>query len=92
MNVNNVRAIKLKMDSGRTLIYESVYLLRKNDLRFEVPDRRRVTKDLIGDGYRKDNDKREVLNEHVDEFIENLDRRGANYTLLYEKDLESLEL
>jgi hypothetical protein len=87
MNSRNVKAIKTKQ-AGRTLTYEVVYLLRKNDLRFSVPDKRRMTKDNLGDGWREEHDTREVLNEHVDDFIANLDRRGIEHTLLFEQDLQ----
>ena len=94
MNSRNVRAVKVKHTnpkSGETrnLIYEVVFLLRKNDLRFEVSDRRSMGKE-IGDGWRSEDSNREVLNDYVDDFISNLDRREVEYTLLYEKDMQEL--
>ena len=96
MNSRNIRAIKVKNTNPKTgetreLVYESVYLLRKNDLRFDVPDRRRMQKDQLGDGWRSEHDKREVLNENVDDFIKSLDMRGIEHTLLFEKDFAELE-
>ena len=96
MNKTNVRAIKVKtkQEKSRTLLYEVVYLQRINDLRSNVSDRRFMLKGLLGDGWRsgdKEVLKREVLNDNVDEFLENLDRNGFEHTKLYEKDLETLE-
>lgn len=91
MNKQNVRAIKVKTqaETPKTLTYEVVFLLRKNDLRFDVADRRTMGRD-IGDGWRSDHDQREVLNEHVDEFISNLELRGVEHTLLFEQDMQAI--
>ena len=94
MNSRNVRAVKVKTTNTKTgetrkLIYEVVFLLRKNDLRFEVADRRTMGKE-IGDGWRSEHTHREVLNDHVDEFIKSLDHRGSDYTLLFDKDMQEL--
>ena len=94
MNSRNVRAVKVKHTNPkdgetRDLIYEVVFLLRKNDLRFEVADRRTMGKE-IGDGWRSEHTNREVLNDNVDTFIADLDRRGIEHTLLFEKDMQSL--
>jgi len=92
MNERNVKAIKVMTqptngDEPRELTYEVVQILKLNDLRFDMDDRRRVGS-VIGDGWRKDTDQRDVLNEHVDSFIERLDREDWEYTLLFEKDLQ----
>lgn len=92
MNKQNVRAIKTEVTNPKTgkvrnLIYEVVYLLRKNDLRFDVDDKRKIGKD-IGDGWRSEHDTREVLNDHVDDFITNLKRKNSSYALLFEDDMQ----
>jgi len=94
MNKQNVRAIKVKhtnpkTETTRDLIYEVVYNLKNNDLRFEVADRRTMGKE-IGDGWRSETTDRSVLNEHVDDFISNLDRMGTEHTLLFQKDFDAL--
>lgn len=92
MNKQNVRAIKTEVTNPKTgkvrnLIYEVVYLLRKNDLRFDVDDKRKIGKD-IGDGWRSEHDTREVLNDHVNDFIINLERNNRSYALLFEEDMQ----
>lgn len=92
MNKQNVRAIKTEVTNPKTgkvrnLIYEVVYLLRKNDLRFDVDDKRKIGKD-IGDGWRSEHDTREVLNDHVNDFIVNLERNNRSYALLFEEDMQ----
>lgn len=88
MNVNNIKGIKVRLPE-RTLVYEVVYMLRCNDLRdYSAYGDRRITKDLMGDGWKDQTDKREVLNENVDDFIKQLDRMEYDYTLLSEQDLK----
>ena len=53
-----------------------------------MPDRRRVGNE-IGDGWRSEHDIRHLLNENVDDRIKQLERMGYEYTLIFEKDLET---
>ncbi len=92
MNKQDVKAIKTEVTNPKTgkvreLLYEVVFLLRKNDLRFDIPDKRKIGK-AVGDGWRSEHDTREVLNEHVDDFIAQLDRQGFEYTLLFDEELQ----
>jgi len=92
MKQQNVRAIKTEVTNPKTgkvreLLYEVVFLLRKNDLRDDIPDKRKIGK-AIGDGWRSEHDTREVLYDHVNDFIINLDRLNSNYSLLFENDVQ----
>lgn len=90
MNTRNVRAIKVKTkaEPSRELTYEVVFFTRVNDLRSNVPDKRKMTKEMLGDGWASDHDQRHVVNDYVDDFIATLDMNSFEYTLLYEKDLQ----
>ncbi len=95
MNKQDVKAIKTEVTNPKTgkvreLLYEVVFLLRKNDLRFDIPDKRKIGK-AVGDGWRSEHDTREVLNDHVDDFIMNLDRINSSYSLLFENDVQLQE-
>jgi len=95
MNSQNVKAIKYitqptNGSEPKEITEEVVFFTRLNDLRFDMPDRRRVGND-IGDGWRSENTTRHLLNEKVDDRIEQLERLGFEHTLLFEKDFAELE-
>lgn len=92
MNVRQVKAIKYitqptNGSEPREITEEVVFFTRTNDLRFDMPDRRRVGND-IGDGWRSEHDTRHLLNEHVDARIEQLERLGFEYTLMFDEDIQ----
>ena len=93
MNSQDVKAIKYTTQptngsEPREITEEVVFFTRLNDLRFDMPDRRRVGNE-IGDGWRSEYDIRHLLNENVDDRIKQLERMGYEYTLMFEKDLET---
>ena len=91
MNPRNIKGIKLKTPNGH-LIYEVVFFLRSgNDLRSPgaYGDKRRVGNN-IGDGWNDETNRREVLNEHVEEMVERFDRMGEEYTILFESDMKTV--
>ena len=79
MNSQNLSMIRVKSNNPELddITYTVVYMLRINDLRTEDihPNSSQYT-----DGIRSKVREREVLNDHVDEFIEYLDRNGFEYT------------
>jgi len=93
MNSQDVKAIKYitqptNGSEPREITEEVVFFTRLNDLRFDMPDRRRVGNE-IGDGWRSEHDIRHLLNENVDDRIKQLERMGYEYTLIFEEDLET---
>jgi hypothetical protein len=87
MKYTNVTSIEVETvgENPRKLIY-NVELFRKlNDLRQSVgtqTDKRTVVTDR-GDGWADQTEYRDVLLEHVDQFIESLDKSGLKYELKY---------
>lgn len=83
----NVTSIEVQTvgENPRTLIY-TVELFRKlNDLRYPVgsqADKRSIGNN-IGDGWADQTEYRDVLFDHVDQFIESLDKAGLEYELKY---------
>jgi hypothetical protein len=88
MKHSNVTSIEVELegDNPRTLTY-TVELFRKiNDLRYAVgfqSDKRSIGNN-IGDGWADQTDQRDVLFDHVDQFIESLDKAGLKYKLNYD--------
>lgn len=87
MNSRNVKAIKVKSSNPdrKDLLYTVEYFLRVNDFRHS--EIHHASKNY-GDGYIGNKRERQVLNDHVDEMIANLERNSIDYTLLFEEDLE----
>jgi len=87
MNSRNVKGIKVKSSNPdrKDLLYTVEYFLRANDFRHS--EIHHASKNY-GDGFVGDKRERQVLNDHVDEMIDNLDRNGDSYTLLFEEDLQ----
>jgi len=88
MKHSNVTSIEVELEgeNPRTLTY-TVELFRKiNDLRHAVgfqSDKRSIGNN-IGDGWADQTDQRDLLFDHVDQFIASLDRSGTKYTLKYD--------
>ena len=86
MNKKNVTSIEVSgggvMPQKR--VYKVEYFRRINDLRSPIKDRRGMGKE-IGDGWSDMIVNRDILNEHVDDFIEYLDRVGFEYELKFDK-------
>ena len=79
MNSQNLSMIRVKSNNPELddITYTVEYMLRINDLRTEDTH---PNSGLYTDGIRSKVREREVLNDHVDEFIEYLDRNGFEYT------------
>lgn len=84
----NVTSIEVELggENPRTLVYTVEMFRKLNDIRYPIgfqSDKRSIGNN-IGDGWSDQSNARDVLFDHVDDFIESLERSNAKYTLKYD--------